>query len=662
METNSSGEELLVKTRKPYTITKQREKWTEEEHNKFIEALKLYGRAWQRIEEHIGTKTAVQIRSHAQKFFTKLEKEAAMKGVSFGPPHDLEIPPPRPKRKPSSPYPKKPGALSLSPSMEAIAEKISKSPSPLSASTSKRATDTEHNAAWKIQGAKYNSEDGGCSEVLNLFQDAPATSLSSSVRACNGFMPLEKEMRDNAMVNRPSLFIENGGLKGFSIMSQVRSPQEEEAEKSKQTDKTILSGDNLQGDRSKNIPFDFMKRSDGNANAKLSLNPAVISSSEVNTNSRVSSVYQPFPGFQPFNQFSGNQDPYRSFLDTSSSFSSLIVSTLLQNPAVHAAARVAGSFWPPTDSSSESVHAGIPIRPVNPNPSMAAIAAATVAAASAWWATQGLLPIYPPLHAGFAFAPPTAMIPTVDTAQVTDNKKEGNADTIEHSVGIDQQSEAVRSPQPLSKTLSLSSSSDRDETARGGAMAAKAVVIDDSDMASNKKKLDRSSCGSNTPSSSEVETDAIPKMQDGDKDDEPNQIHLSNNPQLVETNNRRTRSTNFINDSWKEVSEEGRLAFQALFNRQVLPQSFSPPHPIDPMLMKITNELPVDLNLKASSEPTDLYHAHGLDDATTNGKLKARRTGFKPYKRCSVEANDSRATTSEENGNKRIRLEGEASI
>jgi len=58
--------------------------------------------------EHIGTKTAVQIRSHAQKFFSKLVRGSSNKGVSSTErADDIEIPPPRPKRKPRHPYPRK---------------------------------------------------------------------------------------------------------------------------------------------------------------------------------------------------------------------------------------------------------------------------------------------------------------------------------------------------------------------------------------------------------------------------------------------------------------------------------------------------------------------------------------------------------------------------
>ncbi|XAR58112.1 hypothetical protein NMG60_11026504 [Bertholletia excelsa] len=93
------------KVRKPYTITKQRERWTEDEHKKFIEALQLHGRCWQRIEEHVGTKTAVQIRSHAQKFFSKVVRESSGSDQCSMKP--IDIPPPRPKRKPMHPYPRK---------------------------------------------------------------------------------------------------------------------------------------------------------------------------------------------------------------------------------------------------------------------------------------------------------------------------------------------------------------------------------------------------------------------------------------------------------------------------------------------------------------------------------------------------------------------------
>ncbi|XP_027180189.1 protein REVEILLE 1 [Coffea eugenioides] len=99
------GDDYAQKVRKPYTITKQRERWTEDEHKKFLEALKLYGRAWRRIEEHVGTKTAVQIRSHAQKFFSKVVRES--NNGDSGSVKPIEIPPPRPKRKPLHPYPRK---------------------------------------------------------------------------------------------------------------------------------------------------------------------------------------------------------------------------------------------------------------------------------------------------------------------------------------------------------------------------------------------------------------------------------------------------------------------------------------------------------------------------------------------------------------------------
>eukprot|EP01050_Picozoa_sp_SAG11_P017377 SAG11_NODE_2501_length_3281_cov_1.563168_4_plen_116_part_00 len=55
------------KVRRPYTIKKKRETWTEEEHKKFLEALHFYHRDWKKISQHVGTRTVFQARSHAQK-------------------------------------------------------------------------------------------------------------------------------------------------------------------------------------------------------------------------------------------------------------------------------------------------------------------------------------------------------------------------------------------------------------------------------------------------------------------------------------------------------------------------------------------------------------------------------------------------------------------
>ncbi|KAK9075349.1 hypothetical protein SSX86_003672 [Deinandra increscens subsp. villosa] len=94
---SSSADDASKKIRKPYTITKSRESWTEPEHDKFLEALQLFDRDWKKIEAFIGSKTVIQIRSHAQKYFLKVQKSGT---------HE-HLPPPRPKRKAAHPYPQK---------------------------------------------------------------------------------------------------------------------------------------------------------------------------------------------------------------------------------------------------------------------------------------------------------------------------------------------------------------------------------------------------------------------------------------------------------------------------------------------------------------------------------------------------------------------------
>ena len=42
-----------------------RGRWSRDEHNRFIEGLKLFGKDWKQIEEHIGSRSGAQIRSHA---------------------------------------------------------------------------------------------------------------------------------------------------------------------------------------------------------------------------------------------------------------------------------------------------------------------------------------------------------------------------------------------------------------------------------------------------------------------------------------------------------------------------------------------------------------------------------------------------------------------
>lgn len=38
-------------------------------------AMSMFGRDWKKVEQHIGSRSGAQIRSHAQKFFNRIEKE-----------------------------------------------------------------------------------------------------------------------------------------------------------------------------------------------------------------------------------------------------------------------------------------------------------------------------------------------------------------------------------------------------------------------------------------------------------------------------------------------------------------------------------------------------------------------------------------------------------
>ncbi|KAE8654291.1 Hydroxyproline-rich glycoprotein family protein [Hibiscus syriacus] len=85
--TTAAADGFGKKIRKPYTITKSRESWTEEEHDKFLEALQLFDREWKKIEDFVGSKTVIQV-----------QKNGTV----------AHVPPPRPKRKADHPYPQRP--------------------------------------------------------------------------------------------------------------------------------------------------------------------------------------------------------------------------------------------------------------------------------------------------------------------------------------------------------------------------------------------------------------------------------------------------------------------------------------------------------------------------------------------------------------------------
>ena len=57
-------------------------RWTEQEHLVFLEGLRTHGKQWKVIATMIGTRTVVQVRTHAQKYFQKLDRNSGGAGAS----------------------------------------------------------------------------------------------------------------------------------------------------------------------------------------------------------------------------------------------------------------------------------------------------------------------------------------------------------------------------------------------------------------------------------------------------------------------------------------------------------------------------------------------------------------------------------------------------
>uniref|UniRef100_A0A7S4R1D4 HTH myb-type domain-containing protein n=1 Tax=Ditylum brightwellii TaxID=49249 RepID=A0A7S4R1D4_9STRA len=59
-------------------------RWTAAEHEAFLGGLRVHGREWKKVARLIPTRTAAQIRSHAQKYFAKLARDARVQNAAVG--------------------------------------------------------------------------------------------------------------------------------------------------------------------------------------------------------------------------------------------------------------------------------------------------------------------------------------------------------------------------------------------------------------------------------------------------------------------------------------------------------------------------------------------------------------------------------------------------
>lgn len=55
---DSSGEERSIKDGELNADGLHSGRWSDEEHNKFLEALQLFGKNWNKVHKHVGTRSS----------------------------------------------------------------------------------------------------------------------------------------------------------------------------------------------------------------------------------------------------------------------------------------------------------------------------------------------------------------------------------------------------------------------------------------------------------------------------------------------------------------------------------------------------------------------------------------------------------------------------
>ena len=73
IKNKSFNERKKYKKKSSNNIISNEGRWSKEEHEKFLEGIELYGTNWHKVKTLIETRTSVQVRSHAQKFFYKMK-------------------------------------------------------------------------------------------------------------------------------------------------------------------------------------------------------------------------------------------------------------------------------------------------------------------------------------------------------------------------------------------------------------------------------------------------------------------------------------------------------------------------------------------------------------------------------------------------------------